>query len=128
MELDLAAPEAEGDHAWNLRATTMEPPHEPATSTVRFVAVAPPEHRVTLIVIDKSSGVPLTGVELRVGRFRATTNEGGVAHVDVPGGTYEVCAWKIGYDLLSNRTHIASDTTIHLEVTTSPEPEQPYWM
>jgi len=83
---------------------------------------------VTLQVIETGSGVPLTGVELRVGRFRAASNEVGIAHVDVPGGTYEVCAWKIGYDLLSRTAHVAGDTTIHLEVAVAPEPEQPYWM
>jgi len=42
--------------------------------------------RVTLEAIDKGSGVPLAGVELRLGRFRAATNEAGIAHVEVPGG------------------------------------------
>ena len=135
-ELEVAAPEAEGDHSWSLQATAPldhargrpEPSHGHATSIVRFVASRPPEHRVTLEVIDKGSGVPLTGVELRLGRFRAATNEAGIAHVEVPGGTYEVCAWKIGYDVLSITAQIAGDTTIHLEVAVAPEPEQPYWM
>jgi hypothetical protein len=83
---------------------------------------------VTLEVIEKGSGVPLPGVELRLGRFRAATNEAGIAHVEVPGGTYEVCTWKIGYDVLSHTAHIADDTTIHLEVAVDPGAEQPYWM
>ena len=128
VELDVAAPDAEGDHAWSLQATTPEPPHVHQPSTLRIVAVRPPEHRVTLQVIDKGSGDPLTGVELRVGRFRAATNETGIAHVDVPGGTYEVCAWKIGYDLLSSTVHVSGDTTVRLEVEAAPAPEQPYWM
>ncbi|MSO30004.1 MAG: hypothetical protein EXQ48_03540 [Acidobacteria bacterium] len=142
VELDVAAPDAEGDHAWSLQATTpldqargalsdsrkAEPPHVHAASTVRFVAVRTPEHRVTIEVIEKGSGVPLTRVELRVGRFRAATTDGGIAHVEVPGGTYEVCAWKIGYDLLSSTVHVSGDTTIHLEVEVAPAPEQPYWM
>ena len=106
-ELDVAAPESEGDHAWSLHATVPDSLHVPTTSMLRFVAVGPPEHRVTLVVIDKGSSAPLAGVELRVGRFRSATNESGVAHVEVPGGTYDVCAWKIGYDVLS---------------TTAPEP------
>lgn len=125
-ELDVAAPEADGDHAWSLQVTATL--HAPAASSVPFVACRPPEHRVTLVVIDKASGGPLAGVELRLGRFRGATDEAGIAHVEVPRGTYEVCAWKIGYDLLSSTTHVAADTTIHLEVAVAPEPEQPYWM
>lgn len=127
-ELDVAAPEAQGDHAWSFHTSAPKPPHGHATSIVRFVAVRPPEHRVTVEVIEKDSGVPLTGVELRLGRFRAATNEAGIAHVELPGGTYEVCAWKIGYDMLSTTAHVAADTTIHLEVAVAPEQKQPYWM
>lgn len=127
-ELDVAAPEGEGDHAWSLQAAAPEPLHERATSIVRFVAVRPPEHGVTVEVIEKGSGVPLAGVELRMGRFRAATNDAGVARVEVPGGTYDVSAWKIGYDVLSSTVHVAADTSIRLEVAVAPEPEQPYWM
>jgi len=127
-ELDVAAPETEGDHSWTLEATSPEPSHTQATSIVRFVASRPPEHRVTVEVIDKATGMRVTGVELRLGRFRATTNDAGMADVEVPGGTYEVCAWKIGYDVLSHTAHVAGDTTIQLEMTAAPEAEQPYWM
>jgi hypothetical protein len=128
VELDVAAPDAEGDHAWTLQAITPEPLHVHAASTVRFVAVRPPEHRVTLEVMEKGSGAPLAGVELRVGRFRAATSDAGIAQIELPGGSYEVCAWKIGYDLLSSTVDVNADTTIHLEVAVAPEPEQPYWM
>jgi hypothetical protein len=134
-ELDVAAPEVEGEHSWTLEATPLdqargepEPSHGHASSIVRLVAMRPPEHRVALEVIEKGSGVPLAGVELRLGRFRAATNEAGIAHVEVPGGVYEVCAWKIGYDVLSSTAHVAGDTTICLEVAVAREPEQPYWM
>ena len=128
VELDVAAPGSEGDHALHLQATALEASHGQVTSVVRFVASRPPEHHVTLEVIEKGSGVPLAGVELRLGRVRAVTNDAGLAHLDVPGGTCEVCAWKIGYDLLSQPALVAGDTTIRLEVAVTPEPEQPYWM
>ena len=127
-ELDVAAPETEGDHAWRVEASPPEPSHGQAVSSLRVVASRPPEHRVTLEVIEQGSGVPVSGIELRLGGFRAATNDAGIAQVEVPGGSYEVCAWKIGYDLLSRTTRIAGDTTIQLEVAVTPEPEQPYWM
>jgi hypothetical protein len=127
-ELDVAAPEIEGDQSWNIHATTAEPKHADATSSVRFVAGKPPEHRVTLEVIDKNSGVPVPDVELRLGAFRAATDGGGIARIEVPGGAYEIGGWKLGYELISQTVHIGGDTTIHLELAATPETEQPYWM
>jgi hypothetical protein len=127
-ELDVAPPEIEGDQSWSVHATTTEPTHDEVTSTVRFVASRPPEHRVTLEVIDKDNGVPIPGVELRLGRFRGATNDVGIAHIEVPGGAYEIGSWKLGYELISQTVHIAGDTTIYLELATAPGPEKPYWM
>jgi len=125
---DVAAPASEGEHAWDIRATVPGASHGHLTTVHRFVASGSPEHRVTLEVIDKGSGAPVAGVELRLGRFRAATDAAGIAHVEVPGGTYDVCAWKIGYDLQSLTAPVAGDTTIRLEVAVTPEREQPYWM
>ena len=127
-ELDVATPAGEGDHAWTVEAIPPEPSHDRATTTIHLVASRPPEHHVTLAVVEKGSGVPVAGVELRLGIFRTATNDAGVAHVAVPCGSYDVCAWKIGYDLLSSTTLVSSDMTIHLEVTLTPQAEQPYWM
>ena len=125
---DVAAPASEGEHAWDIRATVPGASHGHLTTVHRFVASGPPEHRVTLEVIDKGSGAPVAGVELRLGRFRAATDAAGIAHVEVPGGTYDVCAWKIGYDLQSLTAPVAGDTTIRVEVAVAPETERPYWM
>ena len=127
-ECVVAAPETEGEHAWDIRATVPDASHGHVTAVHRFVVSRPPEHRVTLEVIEQGSGAPVGGVELRLGRFRATTDDAGIAHVDVPGGTYDVCAWKIGYDLQSVTAPVAGDTTVRLEVAVAPEREQPYWM
>ena len=127
-QLEVAPPEIEGDQSWSIHATTAEPKHADATSNLRFVAGKPPEHRVTVEVIDKNNGVPLRGVELRLGRFRATTDEAGIARIEVPGGPCEVSSWKLGYELVSQAVHIRGDTTIRLELEAAPELEQPYWM
>jgi hypothetical protein len=126
-ELDLVAPQREGDVSLDILATPTLP-HADATSVMTFVVSRTPEHRVTLEVIDKASGAPLAGVELRLGRFRATTDDAGIAYVEVPGGAYEVGTWKNGYQVLSQTAAIAGDTTVHLELTAEPEVERPYWM
>ena len=102
--------------------------HQQGSSSFRFITVNPPEHRVTLKVVERQTGAPIDAVELRLGFFRATTNEAGVAQVEVPGGAYDVTAWKIGYEILSSKAEVAGDMSIQLEVTAAPNPEQPYWM
>ena len=98
-----------------------------ATSVVTFFVSRPLEHRVTLEVIDKESGLPLGGVELRLGRFRGTTNDVGIAHVNVPGGLYDVGTWKNGYEMVSMTVDISRDTAVRLELAAAPIPEQHYW-
>jgi len=126
-ECDVAAPATEGEHAWSVHAKAPDPSHGHARSVVRIIASRPPEHRVTLEVIEQASRVPVAGVDMRLGPFRAATDQAGIAHVEVPRGTYDVCAWKVGYALLSTSVDVAGDATIRLEVITAPEPEQPYW-
>ena len=83
---------------------------------------------MTLKAVQKGTAVPLAGVELRLGVFRAATDEAGTAEIEVPGGTYDVAGWKIGYDMFSGTAHVAGETTIHLEVAAAADAEQPYWM
>jgi hypothetical protein len=125
-EVDLVTTEREGDVSLSVRASPASP-HAEARSVVTFFVSRPLEHRVTLEVIDKDSGLPLGGVELRLGRFRGTTNDVGIAHVDVPAGPYDVGTWKNGYEMVSLTVDIASDTAVRLELTAAPDPEQPYW-
>jgi hypothetical protein len=127
-ELDVAAPDTEGTYSWALQATAPEPSHEQVSSQFSVIAVNPPEHRVTLKVVERQTGAPVDAVELRLGIFRAATNDAGVARVEVPGGTYDVTAWKIGYEILSSRADVAADMSIQLEVAAAADPEQPYWM
>jgi hypothetical protein len=127
-ELDVTPPEGEGDRSWRIEATAVDPMHGPATSIARFIACGPPEHRVTLHAIDNNSRLPVADVELRLGSFRAATNDVGIAYLDVPAGTYALSAWKLGYDLVSSTADVVGDVTIHVDVTRTRDPEQPYWM
>ena len=125
-EVDFITTEREGDVSLNVRASPASP-HAEATSVVTFFVSRPLEHRVTLEVIDKESGLPLGGVELRLGRFRGTTNDVGIAHVNVPGGLYDVGTWKNGYEMVSMTVDISRDTAVRLELAAAPIPEQHYW-
>jgi hypothetical protein len=127
-ECDVVAPPTEGEHAWNVRAALPGDSHGHAAAMVRVLASRPPEHRVTLEVIEKGSGRPVGGVELRVGAFRTSTSDRGIAQVEVPSGTHDMSAWKVGYELLSTTTDITGDTTVRLEFATVDPRDQPYWM
>jgi hypothetical protein len=126
-EVDLVALERAGDMSLRIHASPTSP-HADATSVVTIGVSRPPEHRVTLHLIDKTSGGPVAGVELRLGRFRTTSNDLGIACVEVPNGAYEVGTWKNGYEIGSKTVVIDADTTIQLEMTAARETEQPYWM
>ena len=128
VEIDVMTPATDGDRAWSIAAATADETHTPLTSVARVIACRPPEHRVTFEVIEKTCGGPLAGVELRVGAFRAATDDAGIACVAVPGATYDIGTWKLGYKVLSKTTDIARDLTIRLELIAVPEAEQPYWM
>lgn len=127
-DVEVAAPEAEGEQSWSVQATAQDSSHGPATSMVRVIAVRPPEHRVTLKAIHKGTAVPLAGVQLRVGVFRAATNEAGIAQIEVPGGTYDVVAWERGFDILSRSVNVAADVSLQLELAATTDPDPPYWM
>ena len=128
VELDVTAPDVEGAHTWTVHATAPDEMHAQLEGTVRVLASRPPEHRVTIDLIEQGSGRRLADVELRVGAFRATTDEEGRAQIDVPAGRYDVHAWKIGYDLLSIAEDITNRTTLRLERAVAAQAEQPYWM
>ena len=134
--IDVTAPNVEGDHIWTVRADAPAaaddsrtlPPHAPAAFTHRFVASRTGEHKVTVAVTEKGNGAPVPGVELRMGMFKATTSDAGTALLYVPRGTYDVVAWKMGYDLQSQLAHIGADRLVQLELVVASETEHPYWM
>ena len=128
VEFDVAAPRTEGIHTWSVHAAAPDGEHTAPESIVRVVASRPPEHRVTFEVREQKTGIPVADVALRIGAFRATTDDVGRAQVDVPGGKYDVHAWKVGYDLLSSAASVTDDTTLRLEVAVTHSTEQPYWM
>ena len=102
--------------------------HPAASSTIRFVAVNPPEHVVTLKVSNRDTGSGVGGAEVRCGPFRAATNEEGVASIELPSGAFEVTAWKAGYDAASTSGNVAGRVSVELALVAEPVAEEPYWM
>jgi hypothetical protein len=130
-ELPLAAPEIEGVHSWSavFRTADLTLPHKEALAAFSFRAVGRPDHRVTIHVVDKDAA-PLEDVEVRLGVYRAKTDERGIACVDVPKGSYDLDAWKTGYHVPSRAVEVLSDISVHVESTVVPEkdPDDELWM
>ena len=64
---------------------------------------------------------------MRVGAFRAATDGAGVATIDVPAGTYEVSAWKAGYEAAITRVESGS-MDIAIALVSAAGPQEGYWM
>ena len=147
-EVTLEAPAAEGVHAWTAafggsgpdnasrarnarpapetapssgplppseRAT---PSHAAATAAFGFRTVAPPEHRVTVTVLDEDAETPLAGAEVRMGVHGGTTDASGRALVEVHSGSYDLYVRKAGYKPHSERVPAVSGTlALHVTAT-----------
>ena len=98
-EVDLAAPMKEGVVSWSARfaPVALKIPHDGSSAEFSFAAVRPPEHSVTVKVIEKDTGAPIANAQVRVGAHRASTDESGLATLETASGTYDVIAWKGGY-------------------------------
>jgi len=132
-EVELAAPAAEGIPSWSARFAAVAPelPHEEASATFSFRTARPPEHRVTVKVTDKETEAPLDNVEVRMGLYRASTDAQGLASLELPGGVYDLDAWKAGYATLPRTVDVGKDLMIHVEALFSPKKDpddQRVWM
>lgn len=128
-EVDFLAPATEGIYSWSvhLTASKLELPHAKASSHFSFVAVPPPEHCLTVKVVEKSTEVPVGEVEVRLGVHRGRTDESGLARVELPKGSYDLVVWKLGYEAFAKAVEVTADVVVQVEMDLAPEPEQPYW-
>lgn len=147
-EVTLEAPAEEGVHTWTAAVDGAQPdtapPHDPAaeeesapghadaTATFGFRTVAPPEHRVTVTVLDRDTGTPLAGAEVRVGVYRGTTGAGGQAHVAVHAGSYDLYVRKAGYHPhAGNVPPVSGDVSLEVaaaRVTDADLDDEQVWM
>ena len=132
-EVELAAPATEGIPSWSARFAAEESglPHEEASATFSFRTDKPPEHRVTVKVTDKETEAPLENVAVRLGVYRASTDAQGLASLELPGGVYDLDAWKVGYETLPRTVEVGKDLMIQVEALFSPETDpddQRVWM
>ena len=122
-ELDFLAPAKHGTYTWAVTS-----PHGEASSDFTFITVEPPEHRLTIRVLDRSTQASVSDVEVRLGVYRASSDDGGLATIELPGGRYPLTAWKMGYEHFSTMLDVTDTATLDVEIEVEAELKQPYWM
>lgn len=120
-DVDLVAPAVEGVSSWSATFTGGALDlHEAAAARFSFRSDKPPEHRVTVKVIEKETKVPVEEVEIRLGFYVATTNQRGIASVDLPKGTYELSIRKDGYQADPMKLDVRDDCVVDVDAVTAP--------
>jgi hypothetical protein len=131
-EVELPEVTAEGPHNWSAEflppdASLQAVVHRPSSFRFSFQAVKPPEHRVTVRIVEEQTANPIDGVELRLGVYKARSDHG-IATFEVPSGTYELCLWKTGHDIASISVEVKGNVTVDVGLSKSAAVEEPYWM
>lgn len=121
-EVDLTAPDAEGRHAWEVRAAAAGPDVPHVEGSVGFgVSVVPtPECLLTVLAIDRESQAPVEGARVVVHSYRAVTDERGVAEVRVPKGEYRVFVSRRNCFPFRVDGEVKADVTIRAELAVDP--------
>jgi hypothetical protein len=122
-EIALLAPAREGVCSWAVKfaPADLDLPHEPASSTFSVAIVRPPQHRLTIKVVEQETAAPIANAQLRLGAYRAATDHAGLAEVDLPAGVYDLGVWKVGYEAPGRTVELNGDVTVAIEVLRLPE-------
>jgi hypothetical protein len=124
-EIEVSAPGKEGPTCWSARFadTECDLPHDQGQAEFSFVAVRPPDHKLTILIVDQETAAPIENAHVRLGYFRAVTSTSGLAEVSVPDGHYELKAWMTAHELspATMQVDVAEDMTLRLEAVPVPE-------
>lgn len=128
--VEMTAPAAEGRFSWSITFPPAESraPHDCASSALALTTVPVPEHRVSILVVEKGTDTPVREAHVRLGVYRESTDDAGVATFEVPGGEHRLFIWKAGYDAPERTIDVAKGEHLRIEATVIPE-ENPdaYW-
>jgi hypothetical protein len=122
-EITLAGPSREGPQCWSVAfaATDLELPHLGSSAEFGFTAVKPPEHCVAVAVTESNAATPIAETQIALGPYRTATDKAGMAHIEVPAGTYDLAVWKSGFEAASRTVEIATDVSVQLELVRLPK-------
>jgi hypothetical protein len=123
-ELALIAPAEAGMFLWSVKfaAGDLALAHQGSSSRFSIAIVDPPEHRLTVKVVEQDAASPVADAQVRLGVYRAATGSSGFAELMVPKGTYDLNVWKSGYE--APKTTVTIDADLAVEVAVAPLPEE----
>jgi hypothetical protein len=125
-EVELKSPGTEGYYTWEARfpEPDLELPHEEASHTFGFRTGEPPEHVVTVEVIDKDTKTPIKNADVLLHPYRGYTDERGMARLMVPKDKYELYVSKNEYETFQRTVKAANDVAIKAELLVAPVPDE----
>jgi hypothetical protein len=100
----------QGDHA-----------EDAVASRFTVTSAAKPEHKLGVKITEKQSAEPLGGVEIRIGPFRARTDDGGRAELHVCKGEYQIHLWRTAHIAPVAPVRVEGDASIELTMVHVPE-------
>jgi hypothetical protein len=122
-EVELLSPADVGLSRWSVRFAPagLALPHDGTAAEFTAAIVQPPQHRLTVKVIEQQSKAPIENVQIRLGAFRGATGPSGLAEVMMPTGRYDLQIWKAGYEAPARPVEIDADLAVEIEATALPE-------
>jgi len=123
----LKAPRTCALHSWttSFAPSELKLPHGRATARFSFMTVAEPEHSVSVKVVHKETKEPIAGAQVRLGVYRAETDEAGAAEIRVPKGKFELAVMRPGYRMPERKIEVAKDVRVRISAEKLP-PEDPF--
>jgi Carboxypeptidase regulatory-like domain len=125
--ISLKAPRKLALNSWtaSFAPSELKLPHGSAMSRFTFVTVAEPEHSVSVTVVNKETKKPIAGAQVRLGVYRAETNESGAAKVRVPKGAFPLVVTRPGYKMPERNIEVGKDVRVRIVAEPLP-PEDPH--
>jgi hypothetical protein len=121
-ELALTAPAEAGMFAWSVAfAPDLALAHHASSSRFSIATVDPPEHRVTVKVVEQDTATPVENAQVRLGPHRAATGGSGIAELVLPKGSYDINVWKSGYEAPTTAITVDADLAVDVAITPAPE-------
>jgi hypothetical protein len=125
-QIELDAPANVGIASWSVKfaPAALDSAHDGSSSQFHVAVVSPPEHMVTVKVVEKESAAPVVDVQVRLGAYRGATDQSGLAQLRVGKGRYDLHLWKVGYEAPPRTLDIEHDLAVEIEALALP-PEDP---
>jgi len=123
-EQELVAPDEEGLYTWVVEclASELELPHQVSSGSFRLKTVRPPDHIVTVEVIDKERKTPIKNASVFVHPYRSSTDEHGITEVEVTEDKHELYVKMQDYLPFQTTVEVAGDVTVKAELVWCPDP------